>query len=252
MQFANNKFIATLVISNIVAFSVIFILIWMLWNNNDTISNQPLSTANILQPEMIQKKTVTIVDEIVQEVRLANLTPDETTNLDSSDTGKLSDKEYIRAFKQTENNKKEVLNYTEKEVTTIQASNKISNTENSTDGKDKNNLNVVDVSQARKNTEKHKTLAQRVSSLASENTNSHVNIPNKNPGWHDYLKTLNVEGAERKNEMRTIRVKRGETLWRISIRAYGSGFRYKDIFKANPHLTSPHSITTGEILRVPL
>ena len=261
MQFANNKFIATLVISNIVAFSVIFILIWMLWDNGDTINNQPLSTANISQPEkskpatqpkMIQKKTVTIVDEIAQEVKLANLAPDETANLDSSDTGKLSDKEYISAFKQTENDQKAVLSYTEKEVTTIQASNKTSNTKNSSNKKDKNNLNVVDVSQFKEDTEKRKTLAQRVSSLVSESTNNQVNSPNKNPEWQDYLKTLNVEGAERKNEMRTIRVKRGETLWRISIRAYGSGFRYKDIFKANPHLTSPHSITTGEILRVPL
>jgi nucleoid-associated protein YgaU len=261
MQFANNKFIATLVISNIVAFSVIFILIWMLWDNGDTINNPPLSTTNISQPEkskpatqpkMIQKKTVTIVDEIAQEVKLANLAPDETANLDSSDTGKLSDKEYIRAFKKTENNQKAILSYTEKEVATIQASNKTASTKNSTDGKDKNNLNIVDVSQLRGDKKEHKTLAQRVSSLVSESRNNHTNSPNTNPRWQDYLKKLDLEGAKRKNEMRIIKVKRGETLWRISIRAYGTGFRYKDIFKANPHLTSPHSIVSGEILRVPL
>jgi len=257
MQFANNKFIATLVISNIVAFSVIFMLIWMLWSDGGTINNQLLSTTNISQsdkseptasPKIIQKKTVTIVDEIAQEVRLANLAPDETANLDSSDTGKLSDKEYIRAFKQTENSQKVVPSYTEKEVATVEASDK----NNSTRKKSNNSFNIVDVSQPRKKAEEKKTLAQRVSSLVSESTKSHAASSNKNPRWQDYLKTLNVEGAERKNEMRIIKVKRGETLWRISIRAYGTGFRYKDIFRANPHLTSPHSIVSGEILRVPL
>ena len=257
MQFSNNKFIATLVISNIVAFSVIFMLIWMLWSDGGTINNQLLSTTNISQsdkseptasPKIIQKKTVTIVDEIAQEVRLANLAPDETANLDSSDTGKLSDKEYIRAFKQTENSQKVVPSYTEKEVATVEASDK----NNSTRKKSNNSFNIVDVSQPRKKAEEKKTLAQRVSSLVSESTKSHAASSNKNPRWQDYLKTLNVEGAERKNEMRIIKVKRGETLWRISIRAYGTGFRYKDIFRANPHLTSPHSIVSGEILRVPL
>jgi nucleoid-associated protein YgaU len=191
---------------------------------------------------------VTIVDEIVQEVRLANLTPDETANLESSDTGKLSDKEYIGAYKQTEKEKAAVRSYSEKEVTTIKAS----STKINANDKGKNNLNTVDVSQPNKNIEKRKTLAQRVSSLATEDTNNDASNPQKNPRWSDYLKTLNTEGAERKNEMRTIKVKRGETLWKISIRAYGTGFKYKKIFKANPHLTSPHSITAGEILRVPL
>ena len=261
MQFANNKFIATLVISNIIAFSVIFILIWILWKNDDTTNNQSLTTSNTssqennqlsTQPASNQKRAVTIADEIVQEVRLANLTPDETANLDSSDTGKLSDKEYIGAYKQTEKEKAAVQSYSEKEITTIKASNKTSGIKISTNEKAINNLNVVDVSQHKKNIEENKTLAQRVSSLVSANANNDISNPPKNPGWQDYLKKLNIEGAERKNEMRTIKVKRGETLWKISIRAYGTGFKYKEIFKANPHLTSPHSITAGEILRVPL
>jgi len=56
MQFANNKFIATLVISNIIAFSVIFILIWMLWNNNTT-KEQSTSSNIITQSDDIQKKS---------------------------------------------------------------------------------------------------------------------------------------------------------------------------------------------------
>jgi len=180
-------------------------------------------------------------------MKSSKLEPDEQVNIDSSDTESLSDKEYISAFKKMKSNQKPVLNYTEKEVSTIKASaNKSSAKENN-----KNNLNVVDVSQA-KSKSSSKTLAQQVSSLVDESTNDNTSNSKKNPGWQNYLKKLNTEGEERKNEMRTIKVKRGETLWRISIRAYGTGFKYKTIFKANPHLTSPHSISTGEMLKVPL
>ncbi len=54
------------------------------------------------------------------------------------------------------------------------------------------------------------------------------------------------------NESRTIKVNRGDTLWRIAVRAYGNGFEYPHIYAANPHLTNPNLISTGEILRVPL
>jgi len=258
VQFANNKFIATLVISNIAAFTVIFILIWMLWNDSNTTNIQSTPTVQNLSaeenkpaapPRSVRQKTVTIVDSIVQEMKSANLTPDDAENPDSSNTGKLSDKEYIDAFKKFEKDKKSVIKYTKKEVTSIEASDKkISSAE-----KNKNKVNIVDVSQLKQNSTDKKTLAQRVSSLVAENKNNGTPGPsNKNPGWQDYLKKLDVEGEVRKNEMRTIKVRKGETLWRISLRAYGTGFKYKKIFKANPHLTSPHAITTGEILKVPL
>lgn len=67
-----------------------------------------------------------------------------------------------------------------------------------------------------------------------------------------YIASLQTAAAERENETRLIRVNSGDTLWRIAIRAYGSGFEYPRIFKANPHLKSPDQITTGELLRVPL
>ena len=254
MQFANNKFIATLVISNIVAFSVIFILIWMMWNNNST-TKQNISRSDSTEIENIQKKStlttkpISIAEAINQEVKSANLEPDAEANSDSSDTGALSDKAYIGAFNKIENNKKPESSYSQKELTTVKASDQNSNTQTN----DKNNLNVVDVSQIKKDSETSETLAQQVSTLADESKNNSASSSSKkNPGWQDYLNKLNVEGKIRKNEMRTIKVKRGETLWRISIRAYGTGFKYKKIFKANPHLTSPHSITTGEILKVPL
>ena len=253
MQFANNKFIATLVISNVVAFGVIFILIWMLWNSNST-PMQSTAIDNETEIEDIQKKftskakTISIAEAINQEVQSADLEPDEQANTDSSNTGALSDKAYISAFKEMDDDQKIELNYSEEEITNTKVLDQHSNTQTN----DNNNLNAVDVSQLKNNSSDSKRLTQRVSSLVDESTETRSSNSKKNPGWQDYLKTLEVEGDERKNEMRTIKVKRGETLWRISIRAYGTGFKYKKIFEANPHLTSPHSITTGEILRVPL
>jgi nucleoid-associated protein YgaU len=229
----------------------------MLWNNSSKINNQNLSTEEAMlsdkdkqptQADNIKKNTATIVDAIAQEVQSANLDPDKMASIESSDTGKLSDKEYLSAFKQLKTKRKPVLKYTEKEVSTIKASDK----RNRAGERAINNFNIVDVSQIQGNTGKNKTLAQQVSSLVAESTNNNATRPKKNPDLQDYLKTLKTEGEERKNEMRTIKVKRGETLWRLSIRAYGTGLKYKKIFEANPHLTSPHSITTGEILRVPL
>lgn len=67
-----------------------------------------------------------------------------------------------------------------------------------------------------------------------------------------YIASLNVASVERKNEIRIIKVKRGDSLWKIAERAYGAGFKYPLIFEANPHLTDPNNIKVGEFLRVPV
>ena len=45
-------------------------------------------------------------------------------------------------------------------------------------------------------------------------------------------------------------VKRGDDLWDIAIRAYGDGYRWEDIAKAN-NLTNPEIIHSGNILTIP-
>ena len=67
-----------------------------------------------------------------------------------------------------------------------------------------------------------------------------------------YVAELDQASAERKNETRIIKVQRGDSLWEIARRAYGTGFKYPLIFAANPHLTSPDEIEVGDFLRVPL
>ncbi|MEK7518087.1 MAG: LysM peptidoglycan-binding domain-containing protein [Patescibacteria group bacterium] len=45
-------------------------------------------------------------------------------------------------------------------------------------------------------------------------------------------------------------VKRGDNLWNISVRAYGDGFRYAEIAKAN-NLVNPRIIHSGNVLTIP-
>ena len=47
-------------------------------------------------------------------------------------------------------------------------------------------------------------------------------------------------------------VKKGDTLWAISERAYGNGSKYPVIFEANkPMLSDPDKIYPGQMLRIP-
>jgi|SRR3989344_7064591 len=45
-------------------------------------------------------------------------------------------------------------------------------------------------------------------------------------------------------------VKKGDNLWNISVRAYGDGFRYPEIAKAN-NLMNPSIIHSGNVLKIP-
>jgi putative chitinase len=45
-------------------------------------------------------------------------------------------------------------------------------------------------------------------------------------------------------------VKKGDNLWNISVRAYGDGFRYIEIAKAN-NLANPRLIHSGNVLKIP-
>jgi nucleoid-associated protein YgaU len=67
-----------------------------------------------------------------------------------------------------------------------------------------------------------------------------------------YTKKITKEIIIRKNAMRTITVRAGDTLSSIAQRAYGKSSMYKKIFEANPDLLSdPNSLRVGMKLRVP-
>jgi nucleoid-associated protein YgaU len=114
-------------------------------------------------------------------------------------------------------------------------------------------FNKVDVSKKnRQQTEDTLSLAKQIEGVvAAEEAASHDNFsPNK--AEDNYYQTLDTASATRANEMRTIKVVRGDTLWSIARRAYGSGFEYGKIYAANPYLSNPDRIEVGNTLRVPI
>ena len=67
-----------------------------------------------------------------------------------------------------------------------------------------------------------------------------------------YTKKIKKEIIIRKNAMRTIIVREGDTLGSIARRAYGKASLYTKIYEANPDLlNNPHSLRVGMKLRVP-
>ena len=68
----------------------------------------------------------------------------------------------------------------------------------------------------------------------------------------NYVSKIKKETKVRKNAMRIITVRRGDTLSLIAKRAYGNPMMYNKIFAANPELIkNPNMIFPGQKLRVP-
>ncbi len=154
------------------------------------------------------------------------------------------DANYIEALEQLSNPKLKPEAPTNKANATYQAKNKHNNSVDY--------FNKVDVSEKRTpRPSDNMTLATQIAAtIASEDTSTANNSTSNKED--DYFRTLGNESDERANEMRTIKIVRGDTLWSISQRAYGNGFDYKKIFNANPYLSNPDKIEVGDTLRVPI
>ena len=93
-------------------------------------------------------------------------------------------------------------------------------------------------------------LSSQISSLISDKKSS--NQTNGSTKEEIYTESLKKEVVTRKNEMRIIVVRKGDTLGRIAKRAYGNVMEYKKIYKANPDiLKRPDRIYIGQKLRIP-
>ncbi len=98
--------------------------------------------------------------------------------------------------------------------------------------------------------------------LSSKNENSKIQLTNlndklsksdKKEKLSKYEKSLKPEVATRKKEMRIIIVKKGDTLSKLALKAYGDKFAYDKIFKANPEIIkNPNQIFVGQKIRIPL
>lgn len=279
MPNTNNNILMTLAIINVLGLIVILFLVWMLWNNNPQLKDQnitvtyvpehpPATVATTLQKQIndsvktkqsVNAKDQSRISAVAKEVISNNLDtyerleisvpkPSQRTDnkTDSATNGILSDDEYIAVFNQLKTKQATVKkDYSREDVSRAQSIAQIKKSAN-------DHFNKVDISQLKKTRIENLTLAQEVATLATVDERPQTETTEPDDSWRDYLRSLKDAEKERQNEMRNITVQRGDTLWKISTRAYGSGYSYKKIFEANPHLTSPDSITVGEILRVPL
>ncbi len=114
--------------------------------------------------------------------------------------------------------------------------------------------NKVDVSKVNKQlaltSEKYKLIAKITQIIAEpENTEPSTTVEKTDDS---YIETLKTASEERANQMRSIQVEEGDSLWMIAVRAYGDGYQYPRIFAANPSLTDPDRIEVGTYLLVPL
>ena len=275
-----NKFLTWLAITNVFAFIIIFILFWMLLENSSMFQQQRdnITVNYVPQPALtrppereipepgpvepsVNEEDLSIITAVAKEVKSnkleANLGLGATSKTSAKaattkdNAGDLSDEQYIASYQQITNKqpvaKKEI---SEKEATTVKATAKPADSPVSA----LNRFNKVDLSKRKKTASNITSLAEQVSQIAIiENEQEIVNSARSaNADNTRYLTSLKQAAVERQNEMRTITVRRGDTLWKISTRAYGTGFLYHKVFEANPHLTSPDDITVGETLRVPL
>jgi nucleoid-associated protein YgaU len=210
-----------------------------------------------------QKVGVSKVNKKVTDSKItqqANISKSlETINRSLDDLGELSSKDtsYVTALDEL---KKEVslqissIKSTTKEAAVRKV--KLAKVKQDDTEKSVDYFNKVDVSKVNTQlaiTSARYRLKAQIAQIVSEPEDANLN---KNKGVKKvdkvYLKTLETESIERANEMRTIQVAKGDSLWDIAERAYGDGYQYPRIFAANPNLTDPDKIEVGTFLRVPL
>ena len=116
-------------------------------------------------------------------------------------------------------------------------------------------FNKVDISEQRSQPAERSaplSLAQKISMLVSDDVAETAGVTVNNTNQDEFIASLQTGSEERSNETRIITVKLGDSLWKIAVRAYGSGYEFPRIYKANPHIKNPNLIRIGEKLRVPL
>ena len=160
-----------------------------------------------------------LTSQLMTERQLTNELNAQNERLKSQLEKNLSDDSYLSSLEAIHNNK---INGTQnKKIETTDYYNKVSLNNNS------QNLLQSQINQFIESKDKEKTI---------------------------YLESLKVESKIRNNEVRSIILKKGESIWMLAKRAYGDGFLYHKIMKANPQITEKNAklLKPGTIIRVPL
>jgi nucleoid-associated protein YgaU len=195
-----------------------------------------------------QKMSPEEISKVVQLV-MSQMNKTESTTTSDPNTKPKTDNDLMSALsgtdvdsvKESEENKK-----IEESLT------KVDKTKNTTIKKNTTSVdtyNKVNVEKSSGSDELSK-LSGQISNLISDKKTSDQTNGSKEE--KNYTAGLKKEVVTRKNEMRIIIVKKGDTLGKIAKRAYGNVMEYKKIYKANPDiLNRPDRIFIGQKLRIP-
>ncbi len=104
-------------------------------------------------------------------------------------------------------------------------------------------IRLASVSQASPTELLHIQLQRQIDQIINKgSTNTKTN--------NTYNKALEKESKVRNNAVRSLTIKKGDTLWSIAQRAYGNGGLYNKIIDANPQINID-TLYVGQVIRVP-
>ena len=276
MKLTDNNALNVLIVVNVIALLAVFTLFWVLWKNgspvpvekvnlgdvDESVAGIAITDAKQSSVDIVPKEKLSMSERIRLEVGSvdkllgSNLGRNMKSEMDKEiaassslaeveNLSELSDIEYVIQYQKTQDEVQPERNINSENVTTVKVVKSA--------GESKpNEFNSIDVSGLKHRAEMLNNITSRITSLMTAKQAPEESDTVKPKAWDDYLDSIKSAEVERKNEMRTIRVKVGESLWEIAVRAYGNGFLYKKIFEANPQLTNPDLIVAGQKLRVPL
>ena len=193
-----------------------------------------------------QKMSPEEISKVVQLV-MSQMNKSETTKPSNPDTKPETDNDLMSALSGTD-----VDSVKEGDKELEESLDKVDNTKNTTIKKSTASVdtyNKVNVEKTSGSDELSK-LSGQISNLISDKKTSDQTNGSKEE--KTYTEDLKKEVVTRKNEMRIIIVKKGDTLGKIAKRAYGNVMEYKKIYTANPDiLNRPDRIYIGQKLRIP-
>lgn len=107
--------------------------------------------------------------------------------------------------------------------------------------------NAIEKSMKKRNKPKITNVEEYLQSLKAEEVRTILGKPQKK-----IIIKIGDTTAENRNAYRIIKVRVGDTLSKISKRAYGSKSQYLRIYRANKNiLKNPNSVTVGMSIRIP-
>jgi len=209
------------------------------------INNIVKESVQQVSEENPQKMTPEQVSKVVQLV-MSQMNKPKTTAIQESDSKTKTDTELMSALSGTDvdsvNNDKVL----EESLSKIDERKNVTIEKNSTTVNTYNKVNIEEHS----GDDELSKLSGQISNLISDKKTSDQTNGSKEE--KTYTENLKKEVVIRKNEMRIIIVKKGDTLGKIAKRAYGNVMEYKKIYKANPDiLNRPDRIYIGQKIRIP-